>query len=178
MALAWLQAQRNEALWEAWAVSLLSQSHRTHLLERAVSWSCRTKGRSDGPGRSPMYWGIWPLLTFLCLSAAPSSQLCPGPVPEVQTPHLSAASSSPLPFSPPHSHTTGQPHAKGLPSLSAAHFSCKLSLVGVFCICFFFFAIHREQRGGHKPKGRRQDRADKPGRRSDATHPHKVLRGW
>lgn len=81
MALAWPQAWRNKAPWGVWAVTLLSQRHRTHLLKWAVSWSCKTKGRSGGPGRSPMYWGIWPLLTFLCLSAAPSSLLCPGPVP-------------------------------------------------------------------------------------------------
>lgn len=50
-------------------------------MKRAVSWSCETKGRSDGPGRSPLCRGMWPRLTFLCLSAAPSSLLCPGPVP-------------------------------------------------------------------------------------------------
>lgn len=140
MALAWLQAQRNEALWEAWAVSLLSQSHRTHLLERAVSWSCRTKGRSDGPGRSPMYWGLWPLLTFLCLSAAPSSQLCPGPVPRsADTTSLCSLLVSfalfPTPF-PHHWTATCQRTAQPLCSsflLQAFSGGCILHLLFLFC---------------------------------------------
>lgn len=37
-------------------VTLLPHSCRMHLVKQAVSWSCKTKGRSGGPGRSLMDW--------------------------------------------------------------------------------------------------------------------------
>lgn len=55
VALVWPWAWGRKALWGGGAVTPLSQSHGMHLLKWAASWSCKTKGRSDGLGRSSMY---------------------------------------------------------------------------------------------------------------------------
>lgn len=81
--------------------------------------------------------GFGPCRPFCAFLQLPAPCCALGLSPEVQTPHLSAASLSPLPFSPPHSHTTGQPHAKGLPSLSLQ----LISLASFVWWVYFAFAF-------------------------------------
>lgn len=53
------QEERSLGRWP-WAgpgtVTPLPHSCRMHLVKQAVSWSCKTKGKSGGPWRSLMYW--------------------------------------------------------------------------------------------------------------------------